>query len=84
MLLSRLKTVDRYTVMYHVLQVSCSTQFGRRVPGAKPLGKSGGGGAARPPDQGDGRGGGTVNGFLGMVPSRGMVKVGLILPAISN
>ena len=35
-------------------------------------------GGASSPNEGDGRGGGTVNGFWGMVPSRGMVKVGLI------
>ena len=35
-------------------------------------------GAARPPNEGDGRGEGAVNGFLGMVSSRGMVKVGLM------
>ena len=48
-------------------------------PGAKLRGKAGGLGAARPPNERDGRGGGTVNGFWRMVPSRGMVKVGLIL-----
>ena len=36
-------------------------------------------GAARPPNEGDGRGEGTVNGFWGMIPSQGMIKVGLIL-----
>ena len=36
-------------------------------------------GAARRPNQGDGRGrGGKVNGFWGMMPSRGMIKVGLM------
>ena len=34
-------------------------------------------GGARPPNEGDGRGG-TVNGFWGMVPFRGMVKVGFM------
>ena len=42
--------MDTYTVMYHVLQVSCSTQFGRGVRGAKPPGKAGGfGGPLGPP-----------------------------------
>ena len=35
-------------------------------------------GAARPPNEGDGRGRGTVNGFWGMIPFRGMIKVGLM------
>ena len=35
-------------------------------------------GAERPSNKGNGRGEGTVNGFWGMVTSRGMVKVGLI------
>ena len=39
-------------------------------------------GAARPPNEGDGRGGGTVNGFWVMIPSRGMVKVGLICRSV--
>ena len=35
-------------------------------------------GAARPPNQEDGRGGVAVNGFWGMTPSRGVVKIGLM------
>ena len=51
--------------MYHVLQVSCSTQFGREVQGAKRPGKSGVLGAARPPNEGDGRGVGYSQWILG-------------------
>ena len=67
--------------MYHVLQVSLSTQFGGGLRGAKPPGKAGRFGRPRgTPNQRDGRRGeGTVNGFWGMVPSRGMVKVGVMV-----
>ena len=41
--------------------------------------RAGGLGGARLPNKGDGLGKGTVNGFWAMIPSRGMVKVGLIL-----
>ena len=40
-------------------------------------------GAARPPNEGNGRGDGTVNGFWELVPSRGMVKVGLIYACVT-
>ena len=47
--------------------------------GVKPPGKAGGfGGPPGPPMREVVGGGGTVNGFWGMVPSWGMVKVGLM------
>ena len=47
-----------------------------KAGGRSPPGKQGGLGSARLPNEGDGRRVVTVNGFWGMVSSRGMVKMG--------
>ena len=83
-LFSDLTTVEVYTIFVtenHGL-MSYTSHVRRssvRGPGGEaPLESRGVWGGASPPNERDGRGGVAVNGFWGMVPSRGTVKVGLI------